>query len=62
MEKNIARNNNSSPTFLRNAASTVKSKGFKAWKFHNWMRPKGMIPEGQHRFRKTRQFHTNSVI
>jgi hypothetical protein len=61
MAKNIARNNNSSPTFLCNAASAAKFKGFKAWKFHNWMRPRGMIPEVQHRLRKTRQFHTNSV-
>jgi len=44
MGKNIARNNDSSPVFLCNAASTAKFKGFKAWKFHNWTRPRGMIP------------------
>jgi len=45
MAKSIARINYSSPVFLCNAASTTEFKGFKAWKFHNWTRPRGMIPE-----------------
>jgi len=45
MAKNIARNNDSSPVFLCNAASTAKFKGFKVRKFRNWTRPRGMTPE-----------------
>ena len=58
MAKNIARNNDSNPVFLCNAASTAKFKGFRAWKFHNWARPGGMIPKVNTVYLR----HVNSIL
>jgi len=58
MAKNIEMKNDSSPVFLCNAASTAKFKGFKVWKFHNWTRPRGMIPKVHTVYVR----HVNSIL